>query len=75
MNAELSVTEAVDFFKQIQKKEKIFEMIRFNVQEEVGKYLTQLMDKEMTHFLGRERYERKGEGSTKIGRASCRERV
>jgi putative transposase len=63
MNVEMSVTEAVDFFKQIQKKEKIFEMIRFNVQEEVGKYLTQLMDKEMTHFLGRERYERKGEGT------------
>lgn len=32
MNVEISVTEAVDFFKQIQKKEKIFEMIRFNVQ-------------------------------------------
>lgn len=60
MNVELSVTEAIDFFKQIQKKEKIFEMIRFNVQEEVGKYLTQLMGMELTHFLGRGRYERKG---------------
>lgn len=36
-------------------------MIRFNVQEEVGKYLTKLMDVELTHFLGREHYERKGE--------------
>jgi len=63
MNVEISVTEAADFFKQIQKKEKIFEMIRFNVQEEVGKYLTKLMNLEMTHFLGRERYERKGENT------------
>ena len=60
MNIEITVPEVVDFFKQIQKREKFFEMIRFNVQEEVGKYLSQLMGLELSHFLGRERYERKG---------------
>jgi len=55
MNVEISVPEVIDFFKQIQKRDKFFGMIRFNVQEEVGKYLTKLMDGEMTHFLGRER--------------------
>lgn len=60
MNLEITVPEVIDFFKQIQKQEKFFEMIRFNVQEEVGKYLTRLMDAEMTHFLGRGRYERTG---------------
>jgi putative transposase len=59
MNVEISVPEVVDLFKQLQKREKFFEMIRYNVQEEVGKYLSKLMDLELTHFLGRERYERK----------------
>ena len=43
MNIEITVPEVVDFFKQIQRREKFFEMIRFNVQEEVGKYLSKLM--------------------------------
>lgn len=60
MNIEITVPEVVEFFKQIQKREKFFEMIRFNVQEEVGKYLSKLMGLELSHFLGRERYERKG---------------
>ena len=34
-------------------------MIRYNVQEEAGKYLSKLMDLELTYFLGRKRYERK----------------
>jgi len=63
MNIEITVPEVIDFFKQIQKRDKFFEMIRFNVQEEVGKYLTRLMDLEMTHFLGRRRYERSGKDS------------
>jgi transposase-like protein len=33
-------------------------MIRFNVQEEVGKYLSQMMDLELTQFLKRRRYQR-----------------
>ena len=63
MNVEISVPEMVDLFKQLQRRETFFEMIRYNVQEEVGKYLSKLMDLELTHFLGRERYERKRDSS------------
>jgi len=59
MNVEITVPEVVDLFKQIQKREKFFEMIRYNVQEEVGKSLTRMMDLDLTHFLGRDHYERK----------------
>ena len=46
-----------------QKPQSLFEMIRANVQETVGQYLSSLMDSEMTQFLGRNRYER-CEGNT-----------
>jgi putative transposase len=38
--------------------EGLFEMIRADVKESVGRYLTELMEVELTHFLGRGRYER-----------------
>jgi len=38
--------------------EQIFEMIRLNVREIVGDYMTAMMGAELTHFLGREPYER-----------------
>ncbi len=61
MRIEINVPEVVSLFKDIQQnQEQFFEMIRFNVQEEVGKHLNKLMDVELTHFLGRARYERKG---------------
>lgn len=59
MEVQISVPEVIQFFKEIQTApEKLFEMVRFNVQEEVGKYLTKLMDLELTHFLKRDRYQR-----------------
>ena len=36
----------------------MFEMIRIDMRETVGEYLSNLMDAELTRFLGRERYER-----------------
>jgi putative transposase len=58
MQLELNVPEVVELFKAIQKSPgSIFEMVRMNVQEEVGKYLSSLMGAELSHFLGRERYE------------------
>lgn len=60
MRVEISVPEVVEVFKEIQNQpEKIFEMIRLDVREVVGRYLTEMMSAELTHFLGRERYERK----------------
>ena len=59
MRMELTVTEVVDLINHIRHEpESLFEMIRANVQESVGQYLSELMDVELTHFLGRNRYER-----------------
>jgi len=58
MKVEISVPEVVSVFKEIkQQPERIYEMIRTEVREHVGQYLSRLMDTELTHFLGRERYE------------------
>lgn len=58
MKVEISVPEVVEIFKEIQEQpERIFEMIRVEIRENVGEYLSKLMDMELTHFLGREWYE------------------
>lgn len=62
MKVEINVPEVVNLFKEIQQQpEKLFEMIRMDIREAVGQYLSHLMGMELTHFLGRRRYERKGE--------------
>jgi len=49
----------VSIFKEIQEQpERIFEMIRVEIRENVGEYLSELMKVELTRFLGRESYER-----------------
>jgi len=61
MKLEVSVTEAVELINQIrQQPESLFEMIRSDVKQSVGRYLSTLMDMELTDFLGRGRYERCG---------------
>jgi putative transposase len=58
MQLKLNVPEVVELFNAIQvAPSSIFELIRMNVQEEVGNYLSNLMGAELSHFLGRERYE------------------
>jgi putative transposase len=64
MKMEITVAEVFDLINEIkQQPQSLFEMIRANVQETVGQYLSSLMDSEMTQFLGRNRYER-CEGNT-----------
>ena len=67
MKPEVSVPELVEVFKEVQKQpEQIFEMIRLDVREIVGDYMTAMMEAdfgelsriELTHFLGREPYAR-----------------
>lgn len=59
MKVDISVPELIEVFKEIQKQpEQLFEMIRLDIQEVVGNYLTSLMNAELSHFLGREWYER-----------------
>jgi putative transposase len=65
MKLEISVPEAVEIFKEIQEQpEKLFNIIRVDIQKQVGHFLTNLIKTELTHFLGREKYERiQGEGA------------
>ena len=54
MKLEVSVPELVEVFKEIQKQpEQIFEMIRLDVREIVGDYMTAMMNAELTHFQGK----------------------
>jgi putative transposase len=63
MKVEISVPEVVNIINEIQKQpERIFEMIRVNIREGVGQYLSEIMKTELTHFLGRDHYQR-NEGS------------
>jgi putative transposase len=60
MKIELSVPEFIEVCKAIQKKpRRIFRMIRSEVRETVGRYLSEVMKVELTEFLGRKPYERK----------------
>ena len=69
MKVEITVPEVVEIFNEIQKKpEALFEMIRVDLQQTVGEYLTAIMKAEMSHFLGREPYEREsGESNHRNG--------
>ena len=58
MKVEISVPEVIGIINEIQEQpEKIFEMIRENVRDGVGQYLSEMMRAELTHFLGRDRYQ------------------
>lgn len=60
MELKVSVSEALALIKEVEGvPAKIFEYIGVNVQEAVGKFLTNLMGQELTHHLGRDKYERK----------------
>ncbi|GEM_PF-132976 len=59
IKVEISVPEVVQVFKEIQEQPgKIMEMIRLNIRDGVGEYLSELMRLELTRFLGRKPYER-----------------
>ena len=64
MKVEINVPEVISIFKEIQKQpERLFDMIRAEIRESVGRYLSEIMKVELTHFLGRRPYER-GDGDT-----------
>jgi putative transposase len=59
MKLEVTVSEIADIFKEIQEQPgRLFEMIRLDIREVVGNYLTAMMNAELTHYLGREPYVR-----------------
>ena len=52
MELEVTVSEIADIFKEIQERPgQLFEMIRLDIGEVVGKYLTTMMNAELTHCL------------------------
>jgi putative transposase len=60
----VSVSEALALIKEIEHvPAKLFEYIGMSIQKEVGTFLSNLMGKELTDHIGREKYERK-EGVT-----------
>jgi len=69
MEIKISVPEVVSLIKELQENpSRIFEMATMNVQKDVGDYLTNLMKAELTHYLGRDEYERsKGEANHRNG--------
>jgi len=59
----VNVAEVKGYIKElIEAPGKYFSMIRYNVRESVGQYLSELMEAELTFYIGRERYERRGGG-------------
>jgi putative transposase len=59
----VNVAEVKGYIKElIEAPGKYFSMIRYNVRESVGQYLSELMEAELTFYIGRERYERRGCG-------------
>ena len=64
MKVEISVSEMVQVFKEIQEQpEKILEMVKADMPQAVGGYLSEIMRLELTKFLGRQPYERTEEES------------
>ena len=59
MKLEISVPEIVEMINEVTKgPEGIFAMIREDLRQKAGTYLSSLMEAELTHYLGRKPYER-----------------
>ena len=47
----IGIPEVVEIFKEIrEQRERLFEMIRFDIRETVGQYLTAMMNAELSTF-------------------------
>src|SRR4030065_85008 len=65
----VNIAEVKGYIKElIEAPGKFFSMIRYNVRESVGQYLSELMEAELTFYIGRERYERRGGGRGVVNR-------
>jgi putative transposase len=69
MELEVTVPEVFEVFKEIcLSPEKLFDMMRLDLRELAGEYLSALMEWELTIHLGRQRYERRpGEANHRNG--------
>ena len=65
MKIKISVPEIVTLFKEIKKEpSKLFELIRANIKEQAGNYISELLDIELKDHLKRAKYERSAETDT-----------
>ena len=72
MKVEISASEIVEVFKEIQEQPgKILEMVRVAMLKVVGGYLNDIMPVELTRFLGRKLYERVEEVNHRNGSCPC----
>jgi transposase-like protein len=75
MELKVSVSEVLTLIKEVENiPAKIFEYIGVNIREAVGKFLTNLMENELTHYLGRDKYVRKKGNNTNYRNGSYRRR-
>ena len=52
MKLGINISEVVSIFKEIKEQpEQLYEIIRSDIRETIGQYLSELMDAELTHFL------------------------
>ena len=59
MKLDLSVAEVVQIIEEVQQPPgKVLEMIKTDIPKAVGGYLSEVMQVELTRFLGRKPYER-----------------
>jgi putative transposase len=59
MKFEMGLTKVREIFNIIHEEpSKIIELLRVDIKENVGRYLSELMKIELSNFLGREPYER-----------------
>jgi len=59
LKVEISVSEVIQVFKELEAEPgKILEIVRTEMPEAVGDYLSRVMQLELTRFLGRQPYER-----------------
>ncbi|MCD6193341.1 MAG: hypothetical protein J7L26_07705 [Candidatus Aminicenantes bacterium] len=54
MEIKVSVTEFKELCKSIQRRpEELFKMMREEIRETIGEYLSEMIEMELTYFLGR----------------------
>jgi putative transposase len=58
MKLEISVTEIKELINTVNSPEQLFDLVRQDVKEIVGKYITDLVNAEMSQHLGRGYYQR-----------------
>ncbi len=58
MKLDFTVSEVKELINQLTDRDTFMETIRVDVREAVGSLMSNLMDAELTHHLGRDRYER-----------------